>query len=430
MPKTVNPKYLSGFGNHFETEALRGTLPKGQNSPQKVPHGLYAEQLSGTSFCLPRATNQRVWLYRILPSVLHKPFKHLIHKLLKSTPFCDVETTPNQLRWDPPPYPIQKTDFIDGLITIGGNGDLNTQTGYAVHWMVCNQSMKDRYFYNADGDFLIVIQEGNLLFKTEFGHIDVSPGEIVVIQRGIKFQVTLLSKMARAYICENYGEHFRLPDLGVIGANGLANPRDFLTPVASYENKKGKFKLISKFQGKLWEADINHSPLNVVAWHGNYAPYKYNLKNFQTINTVSFDHPDPSIFTVLSSPSSQMGSSNLDFVIFPSRWMVAEHTFRPPYYHRNCMSEFMGLIYGAYDAKEEGFLPGGGSVHNAMSAHGPDTEAYEKAIISELKPVYLENTLAFMFESRYVCKLTEFAMKTAQLQQEYYRCWEGLKSQF
>lgn len=422
--------YQSGFGNHFETEAQKGVLPQGQNSPQKVSHGLYAEQLSGTAFSVSRNLNQRSWLYRILPSVLHRPFKNIDSKLLRSTPFDEETTSPNQLRWDPPSYPDKPTDFIDGMITIGGNGDINHQTGYAVHLYVCNTSMKERFFFNADGDFLIVPQEGNLLFKTEFGLIKAQPGEIVVIQRGIQFQVSLEGKKARGYMCENYGAHFKLPDLGIIGSNGLANPRDFLTPVAHYEEEKGKFKLIQKFQGNIWEAEMDHSPLNVVAWHGNYAPYKYDLNYFQVINTVSFDHPDPSIFTVLTSPSLEPGVSNVDFVVFKDRWIVSEHTFRPPYYHRNFMSEFMGIVFGKYEAKEEGFLPGGGSLHNGMSAHGPDAEAYKKATHAELKPQYIKDTLSFMFESRYICKPTAFALKTSLLQEDYYKCWQGLKSYF
>lgn len=424
-------QYQNGFGNHFSSEALAGALPKNQNSPQKVPYGLYAEQLSGSSFLAPRDRNQRSWLYRIRPSVLHKPFEPLAHKNLRGAPFDELDRpTPNQLRWNPPPYPKRPADFLDGLITLGGSGAIDQQAGYAIHLYICNKSMEDRFFYNADGDLLILPQEGELILNTEFGIIEIVPKEIAVIQRGIKFQVILKQKTARGYICENYGEHFRLPDLGLIGANGLANPRDFLTPLASYEQKEGKFRLISKFMGNLWSAEINYSPLDVVAWHGNYAPYKYNLELFQAVNTVSFDHSDPSIFTVLTSPSSQIGSANVDFVIFPDRWLVAEHTFRPPYFHRNYMSEFMGLVYGVYDAKAEGFHPGGGSLHNCMSAHGPDTETYERAIKAKLKPHYLKGTLAFMFESRYVCKPTAFAMETSLLQDDYYRCWQGLKSNF
>jgi homogentisate 1,2-dioxygenase len=290
--------------------------------------------------------------------------------------------------------------------------------------------MERRVFYNADGEMLIVPQDGTLIFHTEFGRIGVTPGEICVIQRGVKFRVELLEDTARGYICENYGALFRLPDLGPIGANGLANARDFETPVAAYEDVEDDWRIVSKFQGQLWEAETDHSPLDVVAWHGNYAPYKYDLARFNCMNSVTFDHPDPSIYTVLTSPSEIPGTANCDFVIFPQRWMVAEHTFRPPWFHRNFMNEFMGLVRGQYDAKAEGFVPGGCSLHNCMAGHGPDAATYEKASTADLKPVKTEDTLAFMFETRFVCRPTKYALETADLQHDYYECWQGLKKHF
>lgn len=425
-------QYMSGFGNEFATEAEPNALPKGQNSPQKVPYNLYAEQISGTPFTAPRHTNQRSWLYRIRPSVVHKPFKQIDNNLLRSTPFDEVPTPPNQLRWSPIPIPIPEkpTDFIGGMVTIAGNGDCSTHNGLAIHVYAANKNMENTFFYNADGEMLIVPQLGALRIDTEMGRMDVAPGEICVIQRGIKFRVHLLNETARGYICENYGSTFRLPDLGPIGANGLANPRDFLTPVARYENIDGDFTVIAKFLGNLWEAPIDHSPLDIVAWHGNYAPYKYDLSTFNTINTVSFDHPDPSIFTVLTAPSEIPGTANCDFVIFPPRWMVAENTFRPPWFHRNFMNEFMGLIFGQYDAKAEGFVPGGCSLHNCMSGHGPDAATHKAATNAQLTPHKQENTLAFMFETRFVCKTTKYAMETGELQHDYYECWQGLQPQF
>lgn len=416
--------YQTGFGNEFATETLPGALPVGQNSPQRAPLGLYAEQLSGTAFTAPRAANRRSWLYRIRPSVLHKPFKQISNRLLRSAPFNELPPTPNQLRWDPLPLPTEPTDFVDGLTTIAGND------GIGIHLYAANRSMQDRFFYNADGELLIVPEHGGLRFHTELGVLEVAPKEICVIPRGIKFRLELLDNEARGYVCENYGSLFKLPDLGPIGANGLANPRDFQIPVAAYEDREGKFNLIAKFSGNLWEAEIGHSPLDVVAWHGNYAPYKYDLTRFNTINTVSFDHPDPSIFTVLTSPTDTPGTANCDFVIFPARWMVAEHTFRPPYFHRNVMNEYMGLITGVYDAKEKGFAPGGGSLHNCMSAHGPDADTFEKASAAELAPQRYENTLAFMFESCAVICPTKFAMETPALQRDYFECWQGLKKHF
>ncbi len=423
-------EYNSGFGSEFATEALPGALPVGQNSPQKCPYGLYAEQMSGTPFTAPRVANRRSWLYRIRPSVMHKPYRQIERGLVRGTPFDEVTTSPNQLRWSPFAVPKEKKDFVDGLITIAGNGDASMHSGVAIHVYACNSSMADRFFYSADGELLIVPQLGRVIFHTELGRIDAAPGEIVVIQRGIKFRVELLETQARGYICENFGGLFRPPDLGPIGANGLANSRDFLTPVAGYEDRDGDFRVVSKFIGNLWEAEYNHSPLNVVAWHGNYAPYKYDLARFNCINSVTFDHPDPSIYTVLTSPSEIAGTANCDFVIFPPRWMVAEHTFRPPWFHRNFMNEFMGLIKGEYDAKAEGFLPGGASLHNCMSGHGPDATSFEKASNAELKPQFLGDTLAFMFETRFVCRPTKYAMDTAELQHEYFECWQDLKKNF
>jgi len=423
-------RYQSGFHNEFATEAVAGALPQGQNAPQRAPLGLYTEQFSGSPFTAPRAVNRRTWTYRIRPSVTHKPFIAAAPGMVRGGPFDEVPTTPNQLRWNPLPIPAGPTDFVDGLVTIGGNGDPAVQTGLAIHLYAANQSMRDRFFYCADGELLVVPQMGGLLLCTELGNLLVAPGEIAVLPRGLKFRVDLGASEVRGYCCENYGLPFRLPELGPIGANGLANPRDFLTPVAAFEDRDGAFRITAKFLGRFWDAEIDHSPLDVVAWHGNYAPYKYDLARFQSVNTVSFDHPDPSIFTVLTGPSPVPGTANVDFAIFPPRWVVAEHTFRPPWFHRNLMNEFMGLLFGVYDAKAEGFLPGGASLHNCMSGHGPDAETYERATHAELRPQKLENTLAFMFETQLVVRPTRFAMETHILQHEYYECWQGLKKHF
>jgi homogentisate 1,2-dioxygenase len=422
--------YQSGFGNEFATEALTGALPAGQNSPQRAPYGLYAEQLSGTAFTAPRGANRRSWLYRIRPAAMHQPFRHLENARMVSR-FDDERTPPNQLRWDPLPLPQSATDFVDGLVTMAGNGDPAAQSGCGIHMYTANTSMTERFFYDADGELLIVPQEGRLRLATELGRIDVEPEEIVVIPRGIRFRVELLDATARGYVCENYGAPLRLPDLGPIGSNGLANPRDFLTPLAWYEEQEGSFELIAKFMGNLWTSKIAHSPLDVVAWHGNYAPYKYDLRRFNTIGSISYDHPDPSIFLVLQSQSDTPGVDNLDFVIFPPRWLVMEHTFRPPWFHRNIASEFMGLIHGVYDAKAEGFLPGGASLHNCMSGHGPDAETFDKASTADVtKGQRVSDTMAFMFETRGVIRPTRFALESAQLQHEYFRCWEGLPKNF
>ncbi|MEA2489127.1 MAG: homogentisate 1,2-dioxygenase [Acidobacteriota bacterium] len=416
--------YQSGFGNEFATEAMVGVLPEGQNSPQRVKLGLYAEQFSGSPFTVPRAVLKRSWLYRIRPSVLHEPFAPREPRLVRGAPFDELPTPPNQFRWDPLPIPEEPTDFVDGLVTIGGND------GIGIHIYAANRSMVGRFFYDADGELLLVPERGAITIRTELGIVEAKPGEIAVIPRGTKFLVELADDDARGYVCENFGAPFRLPELGPIGANGLANPRDFLTPVAAFEDVEGDFELVAKFGGRLWTARIDHSPLDVVAWHGNYAPYKYDLARFNVINTVSFDHPDPSIFTVLTSPSDTPGTANCDFAIFPPRWMVAEHTFRPPYFHRNVMNEYMGLIYGVYDAKAEGFAPGGGSLHNCMSGHGPDATTYEAASAAKLEPRYIGDTLAFMFETRHIIHPTRFALETPLLQADYWRCWNGLQKHF
>ena len=426
---SIATDYQTGFGNEFATESLPGALPKGQNSPQKAAYGLYAEHLSGTAFTTPRDHNLRTWFYRMRPSVKHRPFVQISNGLLRSAPFNEIPPAPNQMRWDPLPIPSEPTDIIDGLITLMGAGETGIN-GLAVHIYTANTSMNDRYFYNADGEMLFVPQQGRLKLFTEMGVLDVAPNEIAMVPRGVKYTVELPDGPSRGYILENYGIAMRLPNLGPIGSNGLANPRDFLVPVACFEEREGDFKLTAKFGGNLWDAEIGHSPLDVVAWHGNYAPYKYNLANFNVINTVSFDHIDPSIFTVLTSVSNTEGVANADLVIFPPRWIVSQDSYRPPWYHRNIMSEFMGLVKGQYDGRKEGFTPGGSSLHNCMSAHGNDAAVYEEASQAALEPVYVDGSMAFMFETRHLFRPTQFALETPALQKDYFECWQGLKKHF
>jgi homogentisate 1,2-dioxygenase len=428
--KETATQYQSGFGNQFVSEAMPGALPVGRNSPQRPPYGLYSELISGTSFTTARAENRRTWTYRIQPSAVHRPYARIDNGLIRSAPFNEVDATPTQLRWSPIPIPKKPTDFVEGLVTLGGNGDVATQVGMAVHIYAANRSMTERYFYNADGEMLIVPQQGRARLVTELGVVETLPGEIAIVPRGLRLRVELPDGASRGYVCENYGAALRLPELGPLGSNGLANPRDFLAPVAAYEDTKSRCSMVAKFQGNLWAADMDHSPLNVVAWHGNFAPYKYDLARFMVIGTVSFDHPDPSIYSVLTAPSDTAGTANIDFVIFPPRWLVGEGTFRPPWYHRNVMTEFMGLLHGVYDAKAEGFLPGGASLHNCMTAHGPDAETWERATKAELKPHKIEDTMAFMFESRYAMRLTRYAMESAELQHDYFEGWQGLKKNF
>jgi homogentisate 1,2-dioxygenase len=422
--------YQTGFGNEHATEAVAGALPQGRNSPQRAPHHLYPELISGTAFTAPRHENRRTWLYRKQPSVVAGRYAPFEQAFWRTGADPKIAMSPEPMRWNPFPIGESNDDFIEGMRTIATNGDAEAQVGIATHMYLATRSMDRRAFVNADGEMLVVPQQGRLRITTEMGVLEVKPGEIVLLPRGVAFKVALLDGPSRGYVCENHGAQFRLPELGPIGSNGLANSRDFQAPVAAYEDQAVEYELVKKFAGRLWRAPLKRSPFNVVAWHGNLTPVKYDTVNFMTIGSISFDHPDPSIFTVLTSPSDTPGTANCDFVIFPPRWLVMEDTFRPPWYHRNLMSEFMGLVHGAYDAKPQGFKPGGASLHNSMVPHGPDEEAFERASNAELKPHKLDNTLAFMFESRYRFIPTEFALNSPQLDKEYADCWAGLQDRF
>jgi homogentisate 1,2-dioxygenase len=423
-------RYLAGFAHEHVTEAVVGAVPHGQFSPQHVPLGLYAEKFSATAFTAPRHENRRTWFYRIRPSVLQGEYALAPNPHWRTAPLMDMPPPPNQLRWDPLPLGGAAGDFIAGMVSIAAGGSAALQMGMAAHVYVANRSMVDRFFYNADGEMLILPQHGRLALFTECGRLEVVPGELALIPRGMKFRVELPDGPSRGYVCENYGAQLRLPERGLVGSDGFANDRDFLAPVAWFEDREGEFELITKFGGECYRATLDHSPLDVVGWVGTAYPVKYALLAFNAMNTVTYDHPDPSIFTVLTSPSDTPGVANLDFVIFPPRWNVSEHTFRPPWFHRNVMSEFMGLIYGKYEAKEKGFEPGGVSLHNCLSAHGPEQAAYAKGIEAELVPAKMAATLAFMFESRYVFAPSAQALALPQLQRDYLACWTGLERRF
>ena len=424
--------YMPGFGNHFETEALPGALPTGRNSPQKVSYGLYGEQLSGTAFTAPAHQNERTWCYRILPSVKHSGrYAPVDVPHWKSAPHVLPDRTSlGQYRWDPIPHSDDDLDWISGMRTITTAGDVNTQIGMASHVYLVNQSMTDEYFYSADSELLVVPQEGTLRFATELGIVDVEPMEIAVIPRGLVYRVEVLDGPARGFVCENYGQKFELPGRGPIGANCMANTRDFLSPVAAFEDREAPSGITVKWCGRFHRCETGRSPLDVVAWHGNYAPVKYDLRTYCPIGSILFDHPDPSIFTVLTAPSGVPGTANIDFVLFRDRWMVAEDTFRPPWFHKNVMSELMGNIYGQYDAKPHGFMPGGLSLHNMMLPHGPDKAAFDAASNAELVPEKLENTMSFMFETRFPQHLTDFAHNEAPLQDDYIDCWADIEKRF
>ena len=430
---TKDLEYLSGLNNEFSSEAVAGSLPVRHNNPQQVPHGLFAEQLSGSAFTAYPDENLRTWLYRINPPAKHAPLQKsaVCSGWLSSPSVSDFAIDPVRLRWGPQ-LPIKKTtDFIESFFTVAANGSVAERQGSAIHLYHANASMQ-RAMCNMDAEILVVPQAGTLNIQTELGFLEVAPAEIAVIPRGMKFRVTLADKTASGYVCENYGAPFRLPYRGPIGANGLASRRHFLSPIAAYEDKASECELIAKFQGSFWQTTLPASPFDVVAWSGNYVPYKYDLDNFNTIGTVSFDHPDPSLFTVLTSPTHQPGVANVDFVIFPPRWMVAEETFRPPYFHRNIMSEYMGLIKGVYDAKPsaDGFVPGGGSLHNCMSSHGPEAESYEHAVKADLKPQKIDKSLAFMLESFWVYAPSKQALESSTRQKNYADCWQGLQPSF
>jgi homogentisate 1,2-dioxygenase len=423
--------YMTGFGNEFASEAIAGALPVGQNSPQPVAFGLYAEQLSGTAFTAPRGHNRRSWLYRIRPALAHGGFAAFAGAPGFHNDFDQVPVPPDPLRWDPLPLPQAPADFVEGLYTMAGNGSAQAMDGAAVHLYAADRDMAGRWFFDADAELLLVPQQGALRIATELGVLEVAPWQVAVVPRGLRFAVALPDGPARGYVLENFGAPLRLPELGPIGANGLANARDFETPVAAFEDVAGGFELLAKFQGRLWRAPIDHSPLDVVAWHGNCVPYRYDLRRFNAIGSISFDHPDPSIFTVLTSPGAVPGTANVDFAIFPPRWLVAQHTFRPPWFHRNVASEFMGLVHGAYDAKAEGFAPGGASLHNAMAGHGPDAATFARASNADLsRPDVVADTLAFMFETRAVLRPSAQAWQAPHRQRDYARCWDGLGRRF
>jgi homogentisate 1,2-dioxygenase len=387
-------------------------------------------------------------MYKILPSITQPALEPVDPKSSRATNLNRLVSdykdktksvvVAKQLRWKCIPEPDAKKNitFLDGLFSYCGAGSPEEREGLSIFGYTFNSCMGNDFFYSADGDFLFVPQTGPLHLETEMGKMLVDIGEFGVIPRGIKFRVVIPGgeKVChKGWICEVFGDHMKLPELGPIGANGLANPQDFCIPKASYYNEKGEFNIYAKFLGEFFMCTSKMNPLDVVSWRGNYYPYKYNLRNYNTINSVSFDHPDPCIFTVMSSMSTRPGVAVLDFVVFQKRFMVAENTFRPPYFHRNTMAEFMGNIYGDYDAKSGGFEPGCSSLHSPMTPHGPETKATEKAMHEDLKPVKYKDTMSFMFESCYLLRIANDAYVTessVQVDHEYNNCWNDMKIYF
>jgi homogentisate 1,2-dioxygenase len=424
----ANPKYkyLSGLGSHHMTEALAGVLPKKGNSPQRLAHGLYAEQLSGTAFTSVRSENRRTWMYRRRPSVSNTPaVMHEPSLKWETAPLKHAEIPYSPMRWAPLVNDDGKHDFLSGMETVGANGDASMHAGCAIHIYTAHESMHDVAVCNADGELLIVPQAGVLCVQTEMGYLEVAPGEITVIPRGVCFRVEVSEPLSRGYVLENYGAMLRLPELGPIGANGLASPKDFLFPVAHYDLQDHPFRLVTKLAGRFYEKELTYSPFDVVAWHGNLAPYKYDLENFNVFGSVSFDSPDPSISTVLTSPSHLPGTADIDFVAFPPRWQVAEDTFRPPFFHKNVMTEFMGMVYGTYEGKATGFPPGAFSLHTSMTPHGPDKDTFESGSAEAMQPHKLEATLAFMFETRLPLRVLNRWMVDDRFDRNYVEKWAG-----
>jgi len=433
--------YMSGFGCHFQSEALKGALPIAQSNPQKCPYNAYCELLSGTSFTTPRANNQRTWFYRTHPTAGHPPMKPADPAQVSEqciSDFSSQPVNPNQFRWSPFPLPEanQSVDFLQGIKTITGSGAPDTKHGIAIHMYTFNTQMKDKAYVNSDGDYLFVPQQHGIEVQTECGLMKVPVGHICVVPRGITFSVNPLDQpegqASRGYILEVFDSHFKLPELGPLGSNGLANPRDFLTPVAHYEHRACDFTVYQKYAGKFFSYPLKYSPFNVIAWHGNYVPYMYDLNRFVPAGAVRIDHLDPSIFTVLTAPTTEPGVAAADFVIFPPRWAVQENTFRPPWYHRNCMAEFMGNIYGRYEARPDGFLPGGASLHLPMIGHGPDSDTFDKASNTPLPAAHRmpDDSLAFMFETTYMLRLTQYSNDIHKPDPNYWKCWEPLAVQF
>ena len=424
---TTNRKleYQSGLGNELQTESIPGALPIGQNSPQRPPLGLVSELVSGTTFSAPRSLNRRSYLFRIRPSVLRGRFERRANGPFLTPPF-GVEPSPNHYCWHPFQRLEPGKDFVDGVATLMGNGSPGEQAGMAIHVYAATKSMNDRIFSNADGEMLIVPHVGDIRVCTEYGILELGLGDLAVIPRGTKFRVELVGDRATGFVCENFGLPLRLPELGLIGSNGLANVADFEIPVAAFEERSASIELVHKLAGNLWSARMDHSPLDVVAWRGTLYPYKYDLRRFVGLGTVTIDHPDPSIFSVLTSPSDSVLGPNFDVMALTPRWIVAERSFRPPGYHRNCVAEFIALLQGAY----AGLPPGSTTLTNPWTEHGPETETLAVAREMALAPVKVDDMLLVLIESRFPVQVTDFAETASEMVRDYTDRWKGFEPYF
>ncbi|GJE85537.1 homogentisate 1,2-dioxygenase [Phanerochaete sordida] len=428
-------RYQVGFGNWFTSEALPNVLPSGQNMPQKNKYDLYTEGMNGCPFTAPRAQNQHNWLYRIRPSVAHQG----ITKSAKQNPYLVAEfslndpkqsVSPERVAWRPDSVPAnERVTFVHGIKSMAGNGSPLLREGVVLHTYACNASMERQAFVNSDGDFLLVPVAGRLDIQTELGRMMVFPGEVAVVQRGLKWKVSVPDGKAMGYIQEIFGMHYELPELGPLGASGLANPRDFEHPVAHFDVDQSDWEVLYKLGGQLWSCAQDHTPFDVVAWHGNYVPYKYDLDAFISCGSLSRDHMDPSVWTVLTARSKTPGVALADVIFAGERWDVAEKTFRPPYFHRNTATEIIGLISGDFGFERD-FAPGALSLETGFGAHGMESDAYDAASDMELKPTkILQGTRMVLFETSMLMCLTEHALKTSR-RKESEGGHKGLEAKF
>jgi homogentisate 1,2-dioxygenase len=425
---------LEGFGAPLQSEALPGALPLHQNSPRHAPYGLYPEQLSGTAFGLPRHKNLRTWLYRIRPSAQQSPFRPLRHETF-TTAFTSEPVEPNLFGWRPCPIPSAGQDFVDGIVTLGGAGDGHSRRGYALHWFTANRSMDNRAFCNADGDFLLVPQLGELTLVTELGVLEVGTGQIALLPRGLRYSVVLRSPAARGFIAEVYGRHFELPERGVIGANGLADARHFRTSTAWFEDRlELGYRITSKLGGVLYDAQQDYSPYDVVAWHGNYVPYVYDLAAFVPVSNVRVDHPDPSIYSVVSCPLDETGSNLLDLIVFPPRWDPTEHTFRPPFFHRNATMEWNAVVRS--DSSDGALFESGVSfLTPPMTPHGVTSAAVERAFRLDEATAAVphrssDQSLWIQFESSLPLQLSPLAREPSRAILDWPTVWGAYRNHF
>ncbi|GAD98612.1 homogentisate 1,2-dioxygenase, putative [Paecilomyces variotii No. 5] len=421
-------RYQVGFGNRFVSEAVPDTIPRdGRNLPQRANYDLYIEQLNGTTFVTCRKDMFNVWFHRIRPSCAHKALKPLEYKHDIVSVFSSqnegVSFVPFNNEWGPLEIPLESkpTNFWQGIKTILGHGDPTLKEGVAVHQYAANLSMDKEAFVNHDGDYLFVPQQGRLDIQTELGRMMVLPGELFVIPAGLRFKVSLPDGPSRGYIQEIFGSHFELPDLGPIGSNGLALPQDFEIPVASYDLDTSSWEIITKLAGKLYHYEQAHTPFDVVGWHGNYVPYKYEIEKLLALSS-SKDQLDPSAYTILTAKSKIPGVSITDFCAFTPKWVNSLNSWRPPYYHRTMGAEVMGMVRGEYGGSAKTLEPGALTCDNAYVPHGETYDAWKKHAFVDLEPTLL---------GAGVLSITKFALERHnQIKPMREELWDNMHGHF